>query len=67
MRLSDWADCLVFDLKNYGTFSPLTAESDWVRWATQFINNSQLVGKVPNPAQFTDWQEWAERLCGENI
>jgi hypothetical protein len=65
MPLREWADRLVFDLDAYGTFMRLDDEKDWVRWASQFVNNAALVGKVPLPQHFANWKDWAERLCGE--
>lgn len=63
MPLREWADRLVFDLNAYGTFMRLDDDNEWVRWGSQFVNNAALMGKVPNPQQFTDWRDWAERLC----
>lgn len=63
MQLSDWADRLVYDLSAYDAFAPLIGD-DWKTWAAQFARNSAIGYQVPNPDQFTEWQDWAERLCG---
>jgi hypothetical protein len=62
MALRDWADQIVLDLDNYGAFGRLDDEVRWQDWALQFFNNTTLGRNLPNPYQFTDWREWAERF-----
>lgn len=41
---------------------PPKEESDWRRWASAFIANSQLLLPVPTRSQFPkneDWRHWA--------
>lgn len=63
MELRDWADRIVFDLAPYDAFAPLVGD-DWQAWAAQFARNAGIGFQVPSAYQFTDWREWAERLCG---
>ena len=63
MALRDWADCVVLDLDNYGAFGRLTDEAHWQDWGVQFLNNTTLGRNLPNPYQFTDWRQWAERMA----
>lgn len=63
MTLDDWASQVLVDLGRYGVFGRLTDDSRWQDWAVQFINNSRIPGSIPNPYQFKNWREWAERFC----
>lgn len=62
MALRDWADQIVLDLETYGAFGRLDDDARWQDWALQFFNNTTLGRNLPNPYQFTDWREWAERF-----
>lgn len=64
ITLLDWADQLVLDLSQYGVIGRLEAESEWQDWAMQLLNNTTLGRNLPNPYNFTEWKEWAERLYG---
>lgn len=64
MRLTDWADRVVQDLEAYGVFGKLMSEHEWQDWGVQFLNNAVLGRNLPNPYNFGDWKDWAERLCG---
>lgn len=63
MQLLDWADCVVLDLDNYGSFGRLGSEAQWQAWGVQFLNNTTIGRNLPNPYQFTDWREWADRMA----
>lgn len=63
ITLSDWADQVALDLDPYGTFGRLVNETEWQSWAMQFLNNTALGRNFPNPYQFADWQDWAERFA----
>lgn len=63
MQLLDWADCVVLDLDNYGSFGRLGSEAQWQDWGVQFLNNTTIGRNLPNPYQFTDWREWADRMA----
>lgn len=62
MTLNDWANQVSLDLDPFGTFGRLNDEAHWQDWAMQFLNNAALGRNFPNPYQFTDWKEWAERF-----
>lgn len=62
MRLEDWADCVCLDLSPYGVLGKMQNDA-WQDWGVQLFNNQALGKNVPNPYNFTDWLEWAERVC----
>jgi hypothetical protein len=63
MGLRDWADQIALDLDPYGAFGRLDDETQLLNWAMQFLNNMSLKENFPNPYNFTDWREWAERFA----
>ncbi len=63
MKLSDWADQVVFDLGDYGVFGRLMDETKWQDWAVQFFNTPALSVGTLNPYNFDKWEDWAERFC----
>jgi hypothetical protein len=62
MNLADWSNQVILDLDPYGAFGRLQGD-DWQDWGVQFLNNMTLGNALPNPYQFTEWTDWAERLC----
>ena len=64
MNVLDWADQVNFELDAFGPLVGLENELMWQEWAIQFLNNSKIAKSLPNPYEFSDWQEWAERFCG---
>lgn len=64
MSMSDWADQVVLDLDNFGSFGKLL-DQDWQSWAVQFLNNPSLTNNIPSPYMFSEWKHWAERFCEE--
>ena len=62
MSLRDWADQVALDLDPYGAFGRLDIESQWQDWAMQFLNTMSLRDNFPNPYNFDNWREWAERF-----
>jgi hypothetical protein len=53
------------DLSTYGALSRLDDEEKWKEWALQFCVISGLSQKnVPDPFDFIDWREWAQRFVG---
>lgn len=63
MGLRDWADQITLDFDVYGAFGRLDDIENWQNWAMQFLNIMSLKENFPNPYQFDDWREWAERFC----
>lgn len=64
MNVMDWADQALMDLDSYGAFGKLENPDIWREWAMQFLNNSVLGRNLPDPNSYTNWSDWAERLCG---
>lgn len=64
MSLQDWADQISLDLDPYGAIRRLDNVSKWQDWAVQFVTSTALPQNIPNPYQYEDWREWAERFCG---
>jgi hypothetical protein len=62
MELVDWANQIALDLDPYGSFGRLDNPDNWQNWAMQFLNNTSLGRNFPNPYDFADWREWAERF-----
>lgn len=62
MGLVDWANQVALDLDPYGAFGRLDDEKNWQNWGMQFLNNTSLGRNFPNPYDFPDWREWAERF-----
>jgi len=63
LTLQDWADQVSLDLDRYGAMSKIAGD-EWQNWGVQLLNNSSLGHNIPNPYQFDNWSDWAERLCG---
>jgi hypothetical protein len=63
MSLLDWASQICIDLDPYGSFGRLDQPDQWQNWAVQFLNNMTLGRNFPNPYDFEDWREWAERFA----
>lgn len=63
MTLQEWCDGTTYALGNYTSVTALQGD-DWQDWGMFFFNNPQLVTLgPPNPFEFTDWVDWAERLA----
>jgi hypothetical protein len=62
LTLEDWSSQVIFDLDKYGSFGRLIGD-DWQSWGAQLLNNPSIGVILPNPYNFIDWREWAERLC----
>lgn len=66
LALRDWSDAVVLDLDRFGAFSKLSND-DWRAWGVQFLNNSIIGRNLPDPNGFSDWRDWAERLCSTTL
>lgn len=63
LKLSDWAAQVCLDLDSAGRVGSLKDETMWQDWGAQLLNINTLEPNLPSPYGFTDWREWAERLC----
>jgi hypothetical protein len=62
ITLQDWANQAILDLDKYGPWSRLMNDN-WKDWASQFLNNTDIGGSLPNPYYFDEWRDWADRFC----
>ena len=63
--MRDWADQVTLDLDRYGPIGRIVGDN-WQAWGVQLLSFVSLGSyTLPDPYQFTDWLEWANRLCGE--
>lgn len=61
LTLRDWADQIVYDLSYFGVVARLDDE-DWVTWGQGLRNSVAASEEIPDPANFTDWKPWAQRV-----
>lgn len=62
MSLRDWADSVILTVSDVWAFGKLDDENRWQDWAKAFVNaNGYSQRNLPNPYQFDDWREWAQR------
>jgi hypothetical protein len=65
MTVQQWTDSMAFSLSKYGLVRRLDNEKDWQDWAQYIVNLPKIaILSPPNPAEFTDWREWARRFLG---
>lgn len=64
MDVIEWTDKMNPILIPYGGFiGKLEDPAQWQDWARSVILiNNQWQGQAPNPYEFTDWRDWAERF-----
>jgi len=66
----EWADRMSFlitaELPQFEILQPLLDEDDpdtWKNWAMGIVGDQSPLGQdSPNPWEFDEWQDWAERL-----
>ena len=62
MTLKDWADSVILSVTDVWSFGKLEDENEWQGWAKAFVvANGYSQRNMPDPYQFTDWREWAQR------
>lgn len=67
LTAKEWTDFMVSVLEQFGNIGRLEDEGAWRDWAVQLFNLPALSGTiVPNPHEFTTWQDWAARF-NENL
>jgi hypothetical protein len=64
MGVIEWTDRMLPELiKNGGDVGRLDDPEQWREWARSVILiNNEWQGETPNPYQFDDWQDWAQRF-----
>lgn len=63
MSLTDWADSVILSTSDAWSFGKLEDEARWQDWAIGFVRASNFTQQVvPDPYQFEDWRDWAERV-----
>jgi len=62
MTLTQWADAVILTVTDVWSFGKLTDENKWQDWAKGFVAaNGYSQRNMPDPYQFADWKEWAQR------
>jgi hypothetical protein len=63
MEVMEWTDKMTPFLNTYGDVGKLEGPENWQNWAVGVILiNQQWQSVAPNPYQYVDWREWAERF-----
>ena len=63
MSLTEWADAVMLTVADTWSFGKLDDENKWQDWAVGFVRAPSLAQRVlPDPYQFTDWRDWAQRV-----
>ena len=60
MTLREFADGVSFTTPDAWPIPRLDDEEHWQSWATVLLRAYGTQG-VPNPYEFSDWREWAQR------
>lgn len=64
MEVVEWTDRMIPIVNQKGgDVGRLEHPDQWQEWARSVIlNNQKWQATVPNPYQFKDWRDWAERF-----
>lgn len=63
MTIIEWADAVVLATQDVWSLGRLDDESDWQNWAVGLVRAPEVARRAPpDPYQFNDWREWAERV-----
>ena len=58
-----WTAASNIDLERFGFIPVLQSNEKWQDWGAEVSRLASISGIViPNPYEFSDWQEWARRL-----
>lgn len=64
LTLREWADAVIVALNISWPVGRLDVGDNWQNWAAGFVRAPDLAQRaLPNPYQFADWREWAERAA----
>jgi hypothetical protein len=62
MSWQDWASSVILAVGDAWSFGSPPAEDAWQDWAIGLVRASPFTQRtLPDPYQFADWREWAER------
>ena len=61
MTLRDWADSIIFTVRDVWSLGRLDDESRWQDWAAN-VSRAYATQNLPDPYQFGDWRDWARRV-----
>jgi hypothetical protein len=64
LEVIEWTDYMIPVLTQRGAdVGRLESPDQWQEWARSVIlSNNRYQATAPNPYQFYDWREWAERF-----
>ena len=63
MSITEWADQMIFLVGSDTAYERLDNPEMWQIWAMNFVGEPDQTGQdAPDPFQFDDWREWAQRL-----
>lgn len=62
MSILDWADSVVLDVPATWALGRLDDPDQWQTWAMGLVRASTTQRALPDPFQFDDWREWAQRV-----
>ncbi len=63
MTAMEWTAASTINLERFGTLPALHKDEDWRGWGAVLSIFASLSGiNIPNPYDFANWQEWAQRL-----
>lgn len=63
LSVIEWTDYMNDELIGYSQPPRLDDPDEWRAWALIVSQSPRIAAfNPPNPAQFTDWAEWAERF-----
>ncbi len=63
MTLTQWCDSVILAVGDAWSYPVLGDEAHWQDWAVSFLR-APIFGPQtpPDPYQFSDWRDWAERV-----
>lgn len=63
MTVTQWTDFMAQNLTGYSQPPRLDDPGEWHMWAL-IVSQSPRIATFnpPNPLEFTDWRQWAERF-----
>ena len=63
MTPMEWTQAYSIDLERFGSVPNLQSNEGWQGWGSALSLLASLSGIIlPNPYEYSDWQEWAQRL-----